>query len=151
MQLPYADYSTALKTYLLQVHGTLHWGHTFLQVYDTTCMVEANDQWRRYARALYRYAPNTRAKLALTPRGRKQHHVNKCMLWRQQGQAKWLTGASTASTRILYLCEEAVLRKTPCFKSIDCSTEAIRRSSWPTRYGMQKANWTHTHTHTQLL
>ena len=47
--------------------------------------------------------------------------------------------ASTASTRILYLWKEAVLRKTPHFKSIDCNTEAIRRSSWPICYCMEKS------------
>ena len=46
--------------------------------------------------------------------------------------------ASTASTRTLYLCEEAVLQKKKTrLKSIDCSAEAIRRSSWLIRYGMQ--------------
>ena len=60
--------------------------------------------------------------------------------------------ASTASTRILYLCEEAVLRRSPRFKSIDCSAEAIRRSSWPIRYCMEKSKPdTQTHTTTVTL
>ena len=54
---------------------------------------------------------------------------------------------STAATRILYLHEEAVLRKTSLFKSSDCSAEAIRRSSWPIRYCLVKLNRTHTYTH----
>ena len=60
--------------------------------------------------------------------------------------------ASTASTRILYLCEEAVLRKSPRFKSIDCSAEAIHRSSWPIRYCMGKSKPdTQTHPTTVTL
>ena len=53
--------------------------------------------------------------------------------------------ANTAATRILYLREEAVLRKPPRFnQSIDCSAEAIRRSSWPIRYFLEKSNQTRT-------
>ena len=47
MQHPYADYSTALRTCL----SSGEWYH----------VVEANVQWRRYASALYPYAPNTMA------------------------------------------------------------------------------------------
>ena len=54
--------------------------------------------------------------------------------------------ASTDATRILYLREDAVLRKNPRFKSIGCSAEAIHRSSWTIRYRLEKSNRTHTHT-----
>ena len=55
---------------------------------------------------------------------------------------------NTAAARILYLREEAVLRKIPRFKSSDCSAEVIRRSSWLIRYCLEKSNRTHTHAHT---
>ena len=44
-----------------------------------------------------------------TPRGGEQHQVIKNMLVHQQGQAKSLTGALVASTRILWIYEEAAL------------------------------------------
>ena len=52
--------------------------------------------------------------------------------------------ANTAFTGILYLCEEAVFQRTPCFKSSNCSGEAIPRSSWLIRYCLEKLNQGHT-------
>ena len=59
--------------------------------------------------------------------------------------------ANTAATQILYLHEEAVLWKTPHFKSSDCSAEAIHRSSWQIRYCLEKSNRTHPHPTTVTL
>ena len=60
------------------------------------------------------------------PRGREQHHVNGYMLGCLREQAKWLTGVpNMATTWILYLRKEAVLWKTPRYKSSDYSVEAI--------------------------
>ena len=65
-------------------------------------------------------------------------------------KADWC--ASTASTRTLYLCEEAVLRKTPRYKLIDCNAEAICRSYWPIRYCTDKCKPdTQTHLTTVTL
>ena len=59
---------------------------------------------------------------------------------RASKMADWCTNLD--ATRILYLREEAILRKTPHFKSSDCSAEAIHRSSWPIRYCLEKPNRT---------
>ena len=76
-------------------------------------VVEVNVQDEDNAHALYSVAPNTVAKpVTSTPHGREQRHVNAYTLGRLREQAKWLTVApNMAATQILYLCEEAVLRK----------------------------------------
>ena len=47
--------------------------------------------------------------------------------------------------------QKAFLRKQTRSKSSDCSAEAIRRSSWPICYCLEKSNRTHTHTHTATV
>jgi len=68
-----------------------------------------------------------------TPRGQEQRHVDirsgACES-KQNGRPVRQYGC----TQILYLREEAVLLKTPRYKSSDCSAEAILRSSWPIHY-----------------
>ena len=77
--------------------------------------------------------------------------MNKYMLWRQRGQAKWLTGALVRFDSNSVPLRRGCFTKNPRFKSIDCSAEAICRSSWPIRYGIQKLNRTHTHPTTVTL
>ena len=87
-----------------------------------------------------------------TPRGREQRHVNGIYA-RAPARASKMADqcTNTAATQILLVREEAVLRKTPRFKSSNCSAEAIRRFSWLIRYFFENLNWTHTHTTTVTL
>ena len=86
-----------------------------------------------------------------TPRGQEQRHVNGYARVPARASKMAHQCANMAATRILYLCKEAVIRITPCFKSSNCITEAIHRSSWPIRYCLEKSNQTHTHPTTVTL
>ena len=83
--------------------------------------------------------------------------MNGYTLGRLREQAKWPTGAPIWLPLKFCIFAKRLFYKKKPYKSSDCSTEAIRRSSWPICYCLEKSNWTHTHahththTHTQLL
>ena len=82
--------------------------------------------------------PNTMAKpVTKTARSQEQRHVNGYMLGRLQGQAKWPTGAPIRLPLKFCIFEKGLFYKKTCYKSSDCSAEAIRRSSWPIRYCLE--------------
>ena len=76
--------------------------------------------------------------------GREQRHLNEYTLGCLREQTKWPAGVPIR-LQLEFCIEEAVLWKTPRCKSSDCSTEAICRSFWPTRYCLEKSNRTNTH------
>ena len=147
MQLLYADYSTALRTYCLWAHEVLCWGHTFLQA--NNCM------WLRLTSsdedAPMRYIASHQTQWQSqwkTPRGREQCHMNGYTLGHLRGQGKWPTGAPIwLPLEFCSFVKRLFYRKTH-YKSSNCSAEATRRSSWPICYCLEKSNWTHTQTHT---
>ena len=67
-----------------------------------------------------------------------------------QEQAKWLTGTPIRQPLEFCIFGKRLFyeKKKTCFKSNDCSAEAIRRSSWPIRYCFEPDRHTHTHTTT---
>ena len=111
--------------------------------------VEVNVQWWRCARALYSVAPNTIAKpVTKTPHGREQRHVNGYTLGCLQEQVRWPTDAPIQLPLEFCIFMKRLFYENPSFKSSDCSAEAIRRSSWPICYCLEKSNRGHTHMHT---
>ena len=89
-----------------------------------------------------------------TPRGWEQRHVNGYTFGRLWEQAKWPTGAPIQlPLEFCIFAKRLFCKNKTHYKSSDCSTEAICRSSWPIHYCLENSNrtHTHTHTHTQLI
>ena len=111
-------------------------------------VVEVNVQWWRYTRVIQHRAKHN----GKTRNENTMRSTAKSREWiyaRAPARASKMANqcVNTAVTLILYLRKKAVLRKTPCFKSRDCSAVAIHRSFWPIQYGLEKSNQTHIHTH----
>ena len=108
------DYSTALRTYVLQAHGVLRWGHTFLQAKEHH-VHEINLQWLRYTHATYSDAQQWQSWQL------KHAHA--------LARANKMAGscASSFNANSVALQRGCFTRKTR-YNSIICSTEAIRRS-----------------------
>ena len=116
---------------------------SYLHLGEWLHVVEVNVQWWRYARALSSIAPNKLAKpVTKTPRSREQCHVNQYTFGRLWEQATLPSGAPIWLPLEFCIFVKTLFYKKTCFKSSDCSIEAIHRSSWPIRYCLEKSNWT---------
>ena len=72
-------------------------------------------------------------------------HVNGNTLGCLRGQAKWPTGAQIRLPLEFCIFTERMFYEKTRYKSSDRSAEAIRRSSWPIHYCLEKLNRAHTH------
>ena len=121
---------------------------SYLSSAERLHILEVNVQWWRYTRALYTVRPKHNGKAnknTMLSRATSREWIYA----RAPTRASKMTNPCTnmAATQILYLREEAVLQKTPHFKSSDCSADAICRSSWLIHHCLEKSNRTHTHIH----
>ena len=68
----YADYSTAMGICLLEVHGALCWGHTFLQANDTTWSRSTSSDEDTHVRYIAMHQTMVK-RVTKAARGRDQH------------------------------------------------------------------------------
>ena len=150
MQLLYADYSTALRTYCLWAHEVLCWGHTFLQA--NNCM------WLRLTSsdedAPMRYIVSHQTQWQSqwkTPRGREQCHMNGYTLGHLRGQGKWPTGAPIwlplefcSFVKRLFYRKRLIINQAIAVLRRPVGLLGQFVTVWRNRTG-------HTHKHTQLL
>ena len=103
-------------------------------------------------RALYSIMPNAMAKPV-----QKHHVVESNVTWMdicsgacESKQNGWRVRQYSCRLNSVS-SRRGCFTKNPCYKSSDCSAEAIGRSSWPICYCLEKLNQTHARTTTVTL